>query len=350
MAEVQGLSPCSSTKQRILLLAGFFVWYKIAVSAQIRFNTYMKKNFVRPSLTADKLVKTITSVRFIVSVAILIAVATFVAWTYHDTTNPDRVFWGMVDQNLQTSAYTRHTVQKTGSQGADQIIQTSTQPQQLVYAETVFEQTGVDSARAVTENIGTPTHDYVRYTSIATSQKDADGKPLDFSKVLNIWGVTESQDETKTTGQLYNQAVLGVIPTGNLSATQRRALIATMKDQSAYTFTVTETKRTWPFGRPTYKFNVLVKPVAYITALKQFAADTGLNHLDEIQPSDYESAQQLAFEVSVDGWTHQMTVSSQSQGAKTEVISGRNLKKSLPEAPSETITVDELQTKLQSVQ
>lgn len=309
----------------------------------------MKKKFWGISKRKFNLVQTLTSIKFIASLAVLLLVATFGAWTYHNTTNADRVFWGMVDDNLRTSSYTRHTEQKNGSQSVNQTLQTYTSPRQVVLAETVFVQTGVDSATAVTQNMGTVYNDYVRYNSIQTSQKTANGQPLDFSEVLNVWGVTESEDKSKTTGQLYNQAVLGVIPTGSLSKSERRTLIQSMKDQKAYSYTVAETTRSLPFGRPTYTFSVTVKPVAYITGLKNFAAAVGLNHLVEINPNDYASAQELAFEVSVDGWTHQMTVSSQPQAGKKEIISGRNLKKPAPNVPNNAISVEDLQTRLQSV-
>lgn len=310
----------------------------------------MKKKPQEASRKSDKIVRVLSSTKFIVSAALIVAIGTFVAWQYHNTTNADRVFWGMVDENLQTTAYSRNTVQKSGSQGVTQVIQTSTSPKQLVYSQTVFEQTGVDSATAVTENIGTPTEDYVRYNSIVTSQKSATGGPLDFSDVIGKWAAAGSSVDGETTGQQYNQAVLGIIPTANLSSAERRSLIKMMKEQGTYQYSVVETKRSWPFGRPSYTYQVTVNPVAYITALKQFAQDVGLTHLNQVQPSDYASSQKLSFVVSVDGWTHQMTRAVQSQGARTETISGRNLKKTLPSAPNETIPVDELQTRLQSVQ
>lgn len=322
----------------------------IAPNSLIRFNNYMKKKPERTSKKSQRFVRAITSTRFIASIAGIVLVSTFVAWQYHDTTNPDRVFWGMVDQSLKTSAYSRQTTQKNGSQTVGQVIETSTSPKQLIHSETVFEQTGVDSATAVTENIGTPVKDYVRYKSIVTSQKTEDGKSLDFSNVVSTWAVTETADDEQTTGQQYNQAVLGIIPMGNLTSSQRREVIKQMKEQGAYEFSVVETERTWPFGRPNYTFQVTVTPVAYIAALKTFAGYVGLNHLEEIDPQDYASAQKLSFVVSVDGWTHQMTKADQNQGAKTEVISGRNLKKSLPEAPTDPISVEELQTRLNSVE
>lgn len=308
-------------------------------------NTCMKKKLQgKQGGFIPKLVSTVTSVKFIVWLAVVIFIGAFGAWQYYNTTDPDRVFWGMVDNNMQTSAYTRHTQQKSGGQSVDQVFETATSPQHTLFSDTVFVQSGVDAARAVTENIGTPTSDYVRYTSIQTA------KELDFKNVLGVWGVTEPQVAGQTSGQLYNQAVLGIIPTGNISASERREILKIMHEQNAYTYKLVETKRSLPFGRPTYTMQVTVNPVGYITALKQFASYIGLNHLEEINPQEYAGAQKLSFTVVVDGWTHQMTATGQDGGAKTEVISGRNSKKQLPDAPTNTIPVDELQQKLQSVQ
>lgn len=309
------------------------------------FNSCMKKLREGKSGTfVSRLATAIISTKFIVSLALIIVVGTFAAWQYHNTTNADKVFWGMVSNNLQTTAYTRHTEQKSGSQSVDQIFQTATSPQNKVFSETVFNQTGADSATALTENLATPTHDYVRYTKITTAQK------LDFSGVLNVWGVTEPQIPGDTSGQLFNQAVLGIIPVGNVSASQQREIIKTMKDKNAYSFTVVETNRSLPFGRPTYTMQVTINPVGYISALKMFAEDTGLNHLKNINPEEYAQAQKMSFIVKVDGWTHQMVATEQGEGAKTEVITGRNMKKKLPDTPTDSIPVDELQTKLQSIQ
>lgn len=307
----------------------------------------MKKTFEgKLSSRFTKITSVISSTKFIVLLAAIIVVATFAAWQYHNTSNPDRVFWGMVNNNLSTSAYTRHTQQKSGAQSVDQIFQTATAPQHKLFSETVFNQTGADSATAVTENIGTPTNDYVRYTSIKTAQN------LDFSSVLNVWGVTEPEVKGETSGQLYNQAVLGIIPVGNISASERRELVKLMKEKQAYSYTIVETSRSLslPFGRPTYTMQVSIDPVGYITALKQFANSVGLNHLKDVNPADYASSQKLSFVVKIDGWTHQMIASDQNQGTKTEAISGRNMKKQLPDAPAKTIPVDELQTKLQAIE
>lgn len=290
----------------------------------------------------SRLRSVITSTKFIVTLAVLILVGTYGAWQYYNTTNVDRVFWGMVDNNMQTTSYTRHTLQKSGAQSVDQVFETATSPQHRLFSDTVFTQTGVDSVTAITENIGTPTNDYVRYTSIETAKK------MDFKEILGLWGVTEPQTPGQTSGQLYNQAVLGILPTGNLTAEQRREIIKIMREKNAYDYRLIETKRSLPFGRPTYTMEVTVNPVGYITALKQFAGYIGLNHLEQVNPEEYAQAQKLSFGLSVDGWTRQMTAAD--QGGKTEVITGRNSKKQLPQAPKETVPVDQLQQQLNAVQ
>lgn len=298
---------------------------------------------IRQGGFVSKMGSAIISPKFIISVGIVLVLSTFGVWQYHRTTNQDRVFWGMVNSNLQISNYSRHTYQKSGAQSVDQVFETATSPQNIVFSKTVFTQTGVDSATAVTENIGTPTADYVRYTSVETAQKQ------DFSSVLGLWGKTEAESGT-TQGQIYNQSVLGVTPIGSLSSSERRALIKIMKDTKAYEYRVVETKHSFPFYRPTHTMMVTVNPVGYITALKKYAEITGLNHLKDVNPDEYAQSAKLSFTVSIDGWTHQMTETSQSSGGKREVISGINMRKTLPVEPKDAISVDELQSKLQLIQ
>lgn len=299
----------------------------------------------------QKPVATVTSLKFLIILTLLLALGTFAAWQYHVTTNKDRVFWGMVDTNLKTSSYSRHVAQSGRGQTVDQIVEVTTKPHQVAFSDTILEQTGRDNAaKVVTENIGTPNDDYVRYTDIVAQQKSVSGGALDFSQVVNVWGKAQQEDGDKTSGQLYSQSVLGVIPTGNLTATQRAEVIKIMKEQGSYEYKLRDTKRTGLLQRPTYVFDVTVKPIAYIAALKQFAAYSGLNQLEEINPDDYASAQPVQFSMSVDGWTHQLISFTQVAGGRTEATGSRNIKKLTPQEPTKTISVDELQTRLESVQ
>lgn len=309
----------------------------------------MKRRLSRVFGKTKNIHKVVLSTKFVVGLGVLVLAGTYGAWQYHQATDLDKVFWGAVESNLQTTASSRHSFQKNAGQSIDQVTQISTEPSKLANSHTIYEQTGIDSATAVTENIGTEYKDYVRYTSITTSQKGATGEPLDFSSVVGVWGVGAVQDESETTGQLYNQSVLGVLPVGSLNLEDRKKLLNFMKEKGVYDYRLTATNRSWLVGRPTYEITVLVKPVAYLEVLKEFARYEGLNHLENIDPQEYKNAPLMSFVVHVDGWTHQVTKASQSTGAGLEDISGKNLKKNLQKAPVDAISTEELQAKLQSV-
>jgi len=310
----------------------------------------MKKLFGNNSGFINKVVRRIATVKFVTIVALILAVTAFGGWQYNNMTSKDRIFWGMVDNSLQTTSFSKKSLVKSGGQSAEQITDVFASPKQQVYSQTHFEQTGADEASAVTENIGTATQDYVRYISITTNQRNTEGKEYDFSNILNVWGSSVVQDETQSTGQLFSQSVLGVIPTGNLSASQRHHLVKLLKDSKAYTFTANKPSREFPFGRPNYTYNVVIDPVGYITALKEFGRDIGLTQLESINPNDYKSSAKMQFQVSVDGWSHQATKIVQSSGGKSETISAHNVRKPLQQLPKDTIDIDELQTRLQSVE
>jgi hypothetical protein len=281
----------------------------------------MKKLFGINSVKTKNLVKKIVSVKFIAGLAVVLAVVAFGAWQYHDTTNADRVFWGAVDSSLQTSSYSRHSVSKSGGQSADQVIDVYLSPKQGVFSQTTYEQTGPDEAQAVTENIGTPYADYVRYTSITTNQKNAAGKSYDFSKIINVWG-SSTPDKAQTNGQLFGQSVLGSIPTANLTASQRRVLVKMMKEKGVYTYTAKKTSHEGTFARPSYTYNVTIDPSAYVETLKQFGEFIGVTQLRDLDVNDYKKANKIQFQFTVDGWSHQVTSMVQPGGSKSEAISG----------------------------
>ena len=310
----------------------------------------MKKLFGNKSEKTNRVIQKITSVKFVTSFAVVILAVACGLWQYHNVTSQDRIFWGMIDNSLQTSSFSKTSTIQSGGQSALQVTDVFTSPKQEVYSRTHYSQSGADEADATTENIGTPYRDYVRYTEINTTQKNTQGKPFDFSNIVNIWGASPDQGKKDTTGQLFNQSVLGVLPTGNLTAAQRKQLIKLMKDNKAYSYKMHKTSSQFLLSRPSYSFTVTVSPPAYITVLKQFAKDIGLNQLESIDPQEYKDSAEMQFEVTVDGWSHQVIEVTQTASNKKESISAQNVRKQLPTPPTKSIDIEDLQTRLQSVE
>ena len=315
----------------------------------------MKKLFGNNSGNTNTLVQRITSIKFITIFGLILLVVALGLWQYRNTTsqsqsNQDRIFWGMVDRNLQTGSFSKVSNLNEGGQSAEQVTDVFTTPKQEVYSRTHYVQTGADEADATTENIGTPYKDYVRYVEINTSQRNPQGGAYDFSNIVNVWGVSAANDTKETTGQLFNQAVLGVLPTSNLTASERKQLIKLMKDSKAYSYKMKKSDKQFFLSRPSHTFQVSVSPPAYVKVLKQFARDTGLTQLESLDPTEYKDAAEMQFEVTVDSWSLQVTEINQIASNKKESISAHNIRKRIPSEPTKTIGIDELQTRLQAVQ
>lgn len=309
----------------------------------------MKKFFGKTSIRTNSFLKQLTSVKFIVILAILIAVIALGLWQYRNTTNTDKIFWSAVNNNLQTSSFSKHNVSQSGGQSADQVTEVYMSPKQAIYSRTHFVQTGSDEAEATTENIGTPYADYVRYTNITTTQKSTTGKEFDFSKIINIWGGS-TPDKSQTNGQQFGQALLAAIPAGDLSAAQRRELVKILKEKNVYSYSVKKTSHEGTLARPSYTYTVTLTPSAYVEALKKFGEYVGLTQLKDLNPADYKNANKTQFRVTVDAWNHQIISMIEPGANKEETVSGYNVRKATPAVPSNTISIDELQTRLQSIE
>lgn len=287
-------------------------------------------------------------VAVVVSLGVAILAGTFGMWQNHRMMDADMVFWGAVNNNLQTRSFTRSSVQEAQQdQKVQELVSTQTSPKKLVNSEVTFTQTGDEKAFVNTESIGTPYRDYIRYNKIETAQTDATGKPLDYAGVTGVWGETLTPDDTKTTGRLYNQSVLGVMPWGSLSTDQRAELVAYMKHNHVYEYKIRDTYRSGLFGRPTHEMVVTVKPRPYLEMLKIFAAYQGLNHLEDIDPADYETNQPIEVTVMIDGWTHHVT--QVTQNAQVEYISSHNTKRQLSLPPAHATPVADLQQRLEQI-
>lgn len=283
-------------------------------------------------------------------VALAVALASAGAWLHYTQNDPGRVFWGAVENNLKTSSFTRTIIQDEQGQKTNQIIQTQTGPTHLMHSKTSISYEADSPITVETENIGTPTTDYVRYTNISTQQNGVNGKPLDFSSVLNTWGKTEATAPDDTSGQQYNESVLSVLPFGSLNAQQRADLLRTMKDSGTYKYDLVKTSRSGIFQRPTHTFSVEVSAEKYVGVLKQYAEAVGLTQLKDVDATQYASAEPVKIEITVDGWSRQLQQVVYGGGARVERISAYNSVRALPQVPSQAIPVDQLQEKLQKIQ
>jgi hypothetical protein len=189
----------------------------------------------------------------------------------------------------------------------------------------------------------------VRYTDIATSQKGANGQNLDFGNVKNIWG--KSDNGEGNVGDLYGDIVLGVIPFGDLPRDQRRELLQLIHDRDVYTVDYNKVSRKIVNGRPQYSYRVLMDPAAYVSLLKEFGTRTGIKPLESLDPAVYAGQSQLTFILTVDVWSHHLASILYGDSNRYEVFGGYGISKTIQiPKDSETIPVEQLQERIQSIQ
>jgi hypothetical protein len=247
---------------------------------------------------------------FLVGGILLLIVAVFIWWT-QVYENPYNVYWGMLDSNLSVSSDTAHLIDNSSGTKLNQYIGQQFGANTMAYGTTML---STATSTVKNESVGTLTTDYIRYTSIRTSQKSTSGKPFDFSKALNKWADTSAPNmaaSSSSSTPFFAQTVLGLgggnlLPIANLSLAQRQFLIGQLHQNNIFDTTFNNVQKSTVNGQSVYVYNVTVNPVAYVTFEKQFASDLGLKTLDSIDPNNYAGQQALQVQVSVNIRTHHL--------------------------------------------
>lgn len=291
--------------------------------------------------------KAVTTLIAVVA-ALVLATAVW-SWWHHVYSSPSNTFDRMLNGLLSSTSLTKHTIQanEAVSQVLKQDTKLITAPEHAINNKSTISHLAAEGATITTENLGTQQFDYVRYTGITTSQRRPNGQAFDFSSVLNTWGKSPPGTSTSPTAQLYSQNILGLLPIGNVSGPQRRALLQTIKQKEVYNVNYATVKREQRAKRPTYTYEVTVAPVPYIQMLKDFAEAIGLTQLKEVDPNQYQNVEPVKIQVVVDVWSGQL-LEIQYQAGQSDRFSSSGSRVRLSE-PTDTIPVNELQTRLQSL-
>ena len=292
--------------------------------------------------------KLFSPVRLLTFAAVVVVLLSVWTWWQYVYTSSNRTFWGMMDRNLMTNAYGKVVDQSVPGDQVRQATAIDYSSQQRVNGQTLLNRgAGEQYTHVVTDTVGTPGTDYVRYTEIQTGQKDAEGKPLDFSQVVGVWGVADSGSATG--GQLFGDMALGILPVAQLNPDQRSSVMGSIRSTNAYAINGVTEKRTNIFGRKSYTYDVTVHVRGYVTALKQFALATGMKNLEDVDPTTYSEDREAKLLVTVDSWSRQVTKVEYPDSGRVEEFAGLGSLQRLNSVPEKSVTVDELQQRLGQV-
>jgi hypothetical protein len=283
--------------------------------------------------------------------AFLLIVILSALWCTKAHNSPKNVFWGMLDNNLATQSVTRHNLQSGQGQSLDQYSRLLLGSENAVQTvETRKQSDGAATSTIVHEIIGTPTVDYARFSSINTGAKGADGKPLDYSSVINVWGKTDDPKSGQPlTAQKFNQAVLGTVPFASFTSGQRQQLLDLIQTKNVYNvdFKKVTTKR--ESGKTAYVYQVQINPQPYFGMLQQFVKMLGITDVSGLDPSRYQGVEPLKVEFTVAKTSRQLLKIHYSSTNQDELYTSYGLTSKI-DLPAKTIPVSELENRIQNLQ
>ena len=277
--------------------------------------------------------------------AILLLLAGILYW-YRQNTNPETVFWNTVSQGLRTNGVTIKSKQDNNGSGVKQTLQYSLGADSLSYSRTTLTQ---GATTVVNEMIGTPSADYNRYASVKTDQKAADGRDLNFSKILGVWAKSDQK-------QLFSQAALGtglpiggmVLPIASVSSEERSKLLDQIHNENVYRVDFSKVKKQHVDGRLQYVYDVRIKPIGYARLMKSFASSIGLHDLDQLDPTAYNAQPDLKLKLTVDARAQHLVAVTLPANDYTQTYGSYDIPVNV-ELPKNAITVEELQKRLREL-
>ena len=288
--------------------------------------------------------------RLMLSGILLLAVVGWLWWARASTSQAN-VFWGMLDNSLATTSVTRHVHQTSNGQSLDQYTRLLFGAQNASQTvETRGQDDGSTKSTIVQEILGTPSTDYSSFPKIQTNAKNAEGKPVDYSKIQSVWGKSsDAKPGQNPEVQNFNQAVLGTVPFANLSIPKRHELITYMKTNNVYSVDYAKTVQKKENGRSVYVYDVQINPKPYFIMLQRYVKSLGLGTIAALNPAQYEGVEPLSVQLSVVIHSRQLFKIHYSASGQDETYSSWGLTTPI-NLPTKTIPLSELQTRIEGIQ
>ncbi len=281
-------------------------------------------------------------IKTIIAVAVILFVVSSIIWWRQIRNNPENIFRSVINNNLRTASVTRTTAQESGAQKLKQIMRIQNRTQHVTNGKTILSQ-GKGTV-VITESIGTPNTEYIRYVSIDTDQKNSKGQGLSFDGVLGLWA--ENNPEENKLSSLYQDVTIGgFFLFADLDAQSRQTLVNKIFDNGVYDVDYATSKRFNVSGRPKMSYKIKLNLKQYITSIQEYGKMVGISQFDEIDPNAYEGAEPIAMSVVVDVLTQRIDAVKTDDGSTDQTYNGYGIIENI-NIPQNAMPASELQEKL----
>ncbi|HUC88224.1 MAG TPA: hypothetical protein VMR95_03685 [Candidatus Binatia bacterium] len=277
--------------------------------------------------------------RVVAGILLVICVVLIEMWWNNLHNSPSNVFWGMIENNLNTTGATVQVNESSSSTSISEHVQFELGARNIAQATTSLNES---QTTIKTETISTPTVDYTRYTDVGSKTSTQSDK-----NILNVWvrGSTVPKSQMNPLDHLLGQAVLGVVPFANLTGGEKQSLVNQVKSTKVYTPDLSDVIKAQFNGQAVYVYKVEINPKTYAGFMQKLSQDEGMGSSSEFNPSSYSSSSQpINVVLSIMPSSRQLLLVNYGNG-HTEAVSDYGAQPVIS-APSHTISVSELASRL----
>ncbi len=280
----------------------------------------------------------------LVSGCIILLGAMFM-WRSFVHTSPERTFWGMVENNLQTNGVTRHITQENEAGSLSQYSQIEFGAAQIARGRTNISQQDAsgETTNVTSEAISTPRKSFVRYVDIETTA--GKNEAPNFNEVIGVWGEEAPLVQSQNA---FTEVVFGIIPVADLTSAQRTELMRFIADNNVYDVSFDDIKRTDSDDSTVYEYPVQVNMGGYVGMLIELDRMLGLGQLEGLDASQYTDTPPTQITVAVDIRSRQARSITFAQSGHTERFEAYGARLGI-ETPTDTIPRPELEENLQNI-
>jgi len=288
--------------------------------------------------------------RVLAVASVLLLASAYLSYTRLYLT-PERRFWMAINNSLSTPSVVKAT--ETGGTGNK-----TTEATRFIYGaqaaqnklNSVSFKTATSESNVTTETITTPKTQYVRYVNIFSTEKKEGGGAYNFESVIGRWAKQDVGNEASALDNqrlTYIQPLVTLVPFGNLTADARNELLAYMKSNGAYNVDFTNVQYQMENGKKYATYPVKVMTKKYVTALQKFFTAAGFGDFPPLDASGYPENARVNATFRID--MKSGTVAGISFNGQTENYLNNGVANEL-KMPTATLSLDELQSRLQSAQ
>lgn len=278
--------------------------------------------------------------RYVLSVAVILAVVTSWFWYSRVYMDNEQRFWTAISNSMATPSVVR-TLTEGGT--GNQVIQQYRfhyAPQQVIQNRVEFTQKSATvDTHVVTEGVIFPQDQFLRYTEFVNRSNESELANID--DLLGVWASQGSEDEDESRLNYLSEYVTLVV-FGNFTAAQRSDFVDRLR--SAYTIDYNSAFSEEVDGEDVLTYSVDVDLRAYVSVLNDSFKAAGYGDFPPLNAENYREGSSLNSVIRVR--TRDNAVVGVSFGDRQEGYSNYGVIQAV-EVPEANSTIDELQAKVQ---